>query len=270
VRGTDGAFLGNGNTAGVTVTTQFDTPTTAFQDGHYTLSIAGVDSRTDGMLFAVGAENSSGNSGNVVPVGKLPDGSGWDIRIQDQGENFPATEQADWSFVYIPYRGTKNLVAAGEIGLSPRNNSFGIPSGVEVLASVGTFTASLVDIGNEAVNADIIPPSSGSDGDMDAGRVLITIPGKDDTTGMLLVGVSKYASTTVSGADDNMLTWEYVPSLGGFLVESYDLTGAALQNSDFYFAYFDYANPLQIPEPSTIALALVAGLGLVGLARRRK
>ena len=75
-------------------------------------------------------ENSS--SGNVVPVGILADGSGWDIRINDQGGNYPATEQADWSFVYVPYI-AGNLVAAGNLGLSPRNNSTGPPDGIERL-----------------------------------------------------------------------------------------------------------------------------------------
>jgi hypothetical protein len=82
-----------------------------------------------------------------------------------------------------------------------------------------------------------------------------------------MVGVSKYASTTVSGADDNFLTYEFNPSLGGFLVETYDLSGANLQNSDIYFAYFDYAAPLEIPEPGVFALTLC---GAIALQSRRK
>ena len=261
VRGADGALLA-GNGTGVTITPQFDA---TFGNGHYTLSIAGKDSRTDGMLFAVGAENAS--SGNVVPVGVLPDGSGWDIRINDQGGNFPATEQADWSFAYVDYS-SWNLVAAGRLSLAPINNSSAPPTSVDVLSGKGTFTAGLVDIGSSAANGSIIPPSAGPDGLTDAGRILITIPGKDDTTGIMMVGVSKYASTTVSGADDNMLTYEYNTALGGFLVETYDLNGANLQNSDIYFAYFDYANPIMVPEPTTWSLGALAVLA-IGLARRR-
>jgi hypothetical protein len=138
-----------------------------------------------------------------------------------------------------------------------------------VLTGKGTFTAGLVDIGNSTTSAAIIPPSAGPDGLNDAGRILITIPGKDDTTGILMVGVSKYASTTTaSGADDNMLTYEYNTALGGFLVETYDLTGANLQNSDIYFAYFDYANPIMVPEPTSLSLGALAALAF-SLARRR-
>ena len=237
VNGTDGTFLA-GNTSGVTVTTQFNA---TFGNGHYELSINGIDSRRDGMLFAVGAEDS--NSGNVIPVGILPDGSGWNIRVNDQGNNFPATEQADWSFVYVPYD-SRNLVAAGELQLVSAELD-----GIATVNGVGTFTASRVDLG---VNGAIAPPT-GADGLADAGRFLITIPGKTDATGMLMIGTSAYASAGGnSGADDNLTVWEYNAGLGGFLVESYDLTGASLQNSDIYFAYYDYAAPIEAPPVLTI------------------
>jgi hypothetical protein len=261
VRGSDGALLA-GNGTGVTITPQFDA---TFGNGHYTLSISGVDSRSSGMLFAVGGTNTS--SANVVPVGVLPDGTGWDVRVQDQGGNFPGTEQANWSFVYLPFAAA-NLTAGGRLSLAPTDNSTGPPTSVDVLSGVGSFSASLVDIGNSTSNAAIIPPAGGSDGLLDAGRILITIPGKDDTTGHLMIGVSKYASTTVSGADDNFLTYEYNAALGGFLVETYDLAGANLQNSDIYFAHFDYAAPLQIPEPGVFALTLCGAVAFQSRRRR--
>ena len=43
INGTDGSAFA-GNMTGVTVTTQFGTPLSTFGNGHYTLSIAGVDS----------------------------------------------------------------------------------------------------------------------------------------------------------------------------------------------------------------------------------
>ena len=58
IKGTDGTFLA-GNSAGVTVTTQFNTPDATFGTGHYTLSIAGINSTGNGMLFAMSEENSS-------------------------------------------------------------------------------------------------------------------------------------------------------------------------------------------------------------------
>jgi hypothetical protein len=256
IKGSDGTFLA-GNSAGVTVTTQFGTPDATFGNGHYKLSIAGVDSRAHGMLYAVSEEDS--NSGNVVPVGVLPDGSGWDVRVNDQNGNFPATEQADWSFVYIPYNAA-NMIAAGNLRRTG--------STLDVLTALGTFSASAVDLGP---NAGGISPPGTPDGTNDLGRFLITIPGKDDTTGYLLVGVSAYASAGgFSGADDNFLAWEYMPSLGGFLVDSMDLTGATLQNSDIYFAYFDYANPiLPTPEPGAASLALMGAVAF-SIGRRKR
>jgi hypothetical protein len=214
-------------------------------------------------------------SGNVVPVGVLADGSGWDVRINDQNNNFPATEQADWSFVYVPYN-AQNMVAAGNLGMSPRNNSTGVPTGIDVFNAFGTFTASLVNYGNEATNGSIIPPPVGTDTDLDTGRFLITIPGKTDQTGYLMVGVSKLATTGTEpnlniAADDNMLTWEYIAELGGFVVETMDLTGANLQNSDIYFAYFDYDNPITpVPEPGLLCIAAICLIGLAGQRRRTR
>lgn len=257
IKGSDGSFLA-GNSAGVTVTTQFSTPDATFGNGHYRLSIAGADSRKDGMLYAMSEEDS--NSGNVVPVGVLPDGSGWDVRINDQNANFPGTEQADWSFVYIPYNAA-NMIAAGNLRRTGTT--------AEVLTALGTFNVSAVDLGP---NTGGISPPGTSDGTNDLGRFLITIPGKNDTTGTLLVGVSAYASAGgFSGADDNFLAWEYMPSLGGFLVDSMDLTGATLQNSDIYFAYFDYANPiLPTPEPGAAWLAVMAAVAISGGVRRQR
>lgn len=203
VMGTDGTFLA-GNTSGVTITTQFGIPDISFNFGHYKLSISGVNARTDGMLFAQGEVNSS--SGNVVPVGILPDESGWDVRINDQGGNFPNTEQANWSFVYVPYD-AQNLVAGGNLGIDDATSVF-------VRQSVGTFTAARVDLGD---NTTSIAPPGAPDGLADSGRFLITIPGATDMTGYLMVGVSKNATAGgFSGADDNFLTWEYNATLGGF------------------------------------------------------
>jgi hypothetical protein len=132
VSGTSSFNILAGNTANVTITHPTDAN---FLFGHYTLSIAGVNAFSDGMLFAQGTENSS--SGNVVPVGILPDNSGWDIRVNDEGDGFPTTTEAPWSFVYVPYN-AHNLIAGGNLGIDDA-------SSVVVRTSVGSFTAERVD-----------------------------------------------------------------------------------------------------------------------------
>ena len=61
---------------------------------------------------------------------------------------------------------------------------------LNVFRSLGAFTVSMVDLGN---NGTITPPTM-PDGSNDTGRILITIPDKTDQTGYLIVGVSKLAS----------------------------------------------------------------------------
>ena len=68
--------------------------------GRYTVDL-GVDSRNDGLLFAI----ANNNDNITVQTGPFADGNGWDIRVEDNATNHAATgEDREWSFVYLAVR----------------------------------------------------------------------------------------------------------------------------------------------------------------------
>ena len=90
------------------------------------------------------------------------------------------------------------------------------------------------------------------------GRYAITIPGKSEATGMLLLQNSGYLSSQPSGytnvADTSFLSYEYggtnTPA-NAFIVESRYInpTGPStpLRDAEFSFVYIDFQNPVAPP-----------------------
>ncbi len=184
--------------------------------GRYTLDLD-ADSRTDGLLFAIGNNNSN----RIVNTGVLADGSGWDLRIQNNTATFAATgtdSTADFSFLYIPMD-AENLIGGRYDGIA--NTS---------LSAVGDFTMERLA----------------------TGQYRLTIPGQSPDTGMLIVSTSY--ETTASGItapDDNILTYES-DGMGHFLINSLDLSGGtalSLQNSQFVWAFISFDNPVTMEQP---------------------
>jgi len=92
-----------------------------FYGGLGILSLPGVDSQGDGMLFTIGnAEGDSGRRGPSANNAALPDGTGWYVAVRDI-ENSKADPTvyasgdggatASFSFLYVPYN-ADNLVGA--------------------------------------------------------------------------------------------------------------------------------------------------------------
>lgn len=226
--GLSGAKLA-GNLDRVTVT--HDAVSASFD-----LTIDGVDSTSDGLLFVIDANNQ--NSANYAT--SMIEGSGWEVRVWDQGADFPTSGNADFSFVYVPYA-APNLIA-GHI------NDDATP-----ITSVGSFTVSpLANIGEYLLQ---FPDGEGGF--------------YDNTDGVLMLSVSKPATrdNLPLAPDDNFLVYEYSAANNGFTVASHDLPNASDQTTQWYFAFLRYDAAVTVPEPSTVALA-AAGFVFAALARR--
>ena len=188
--------------------------------GRHTLDL-GVNSETDGMLFTVGGENED----NIVPTGVLAGGSGWDIRVQDNGYDFAtlgnAGEDDNFSFLYLPYS-TSGLIGGRYSGISDVHYQ-----------SVGSFTMTRVL----------------------AGRYRLSIPGESPQTGMLLLTVSYVANKSgIFAPDDNVLSYE--DDVGDFIIESRDLPNLGLQDTEFVWAFIPWQ---ALDGPQYSITNLVAG-----------
>ena len=180
--------------------------------GRYRVNL-GVNSLNDGMLFVTGNNNDN----IVAQTGPLADGSGWEVRVEDNATNFGATgEDRDWSFVYLPYT-TPGLVGGHYDGLSNAH-----------LASAGEFTMNRLG----------------------TGQYELSLPGQTPEDGMLILSVAHRATAmSVTGPDDNVLVYEPGPN-GAFLIESYDLPSLGLQDTKFVWAFISFENPITTAVPT--------------------
>jgi hypothetical protein len=169
--------------------------------GRYTLDL-GVDSRNDGMLFAIGG----GNGNQIVLTGVPPDGSGWDIRVQANAAGFhDAGTAKPFSFVYVPYD-TPNLTGGRYDG-----------AGGVHLRSTGKFTMARVG----------------------PGRYRLSISGQSPQTGMLLLGVSRQRTDAGRTAPDaKFLTYEAAGQ--DFVIHSHDLPSLELKDTEFVWAFVGF------------------------------
>ncbi len=184
--------------------------------------LPGVDSRNDGLLFLTPNDDNT-ERGPQANVAVAEDGSGWTVAIRSVQDNKldPATyaeaSQSEFSFLFIPY--TAGNLIGGEI-----NGATG-----DQLHSAGDFTVTRLE----------------------AGRYRLVIPGKQSADGMLILQAVGTLPTNPALVDNVTLT--YAPSPEGFVIESrYIDPGAGangydafpLRDSNFYFAWVDFTNPL--------------------------
>ncbi|WP_425396041.1 metallophosphoesterase [Aeoliella sp.] len=174
--------------------------------GRYTLDL-GVNSESDGMLFAVA--NTNGNT--IVHTGILPSGEGWDIRVHDNATDFGDTgDDKDFSFIYLPFE-TEGLIGGTYNG----NTSAEI-------SSTGTYSLTRLD----------------------TGQYELSIPNESPESGMLLLNVAGLAQKNgITAPDDNTLSYVEGQS-GTFLIESTDLPSGNLQDTTFAWAFIKFDDPI--------------------------
>ena len=203
--------------------------------------LPGVNSQTNGMLFTVANDEGNTLRGSYANNAPRADGSGWDIWVRgiEESATVPYMSQTSgdssgsFSFLYIPFD-ANNLVG----GVVRRDAT--------LKKKVGDCTVSKLA----------------------TGRYAITIPGKSEANGMLLLQNSGYLANQPAGytnvTDTSFLSYEYggtnTPA-NAFIVESryIDQSSATpvapLRDAEFSFVYIDFQNPI---TPSGTVLPVVS------------
>ncbi len=199
--------------------------------GVATITLPGVNSAADGMLFVA---PSSGDS-NTRIAAAFPTGGGWAaaVRLDEDTDatGFSLQFGDGFQFLYVPYTAT-NLIG-GHIQ--------------------GTSGSSITSAGD--ARFDVTRNS--------AGQYAVSIYEADGTTkkteddGMLMLSVA----SSMPGADDlpdrTFLSYEFDAGSGNFIVQSRELLSIfgsddlfgndfELRDSNFYFAWVDFENPLSL------------------------
>ncbi len=191
--------------------------------GLATLSLPGVHSLTNGMVFTTSNHEGNDNRGALVTAAPKADGSGWVIAIRPDDddlspESYATADRSQFAFLYVPYD------AARLVGGHIRGTTG------EKLKAVGEFSVTRLA----------------------AGRYALELPGKIATGGMLLLQNAGYLASNPALADDASLTYEYAE--GRFIVESRTVVASGafdtfpLRDTDFYVTWVDFTQPLA-PTP---------------------
>jgi len=212
-------------------------------DGLALLNLAGVNSQTDGMLFTVGNDEAGGLRGPSANNAALPNGQGWYVAVRDiqTSVGSPTTYATDggsdagssFSFIYIPWT-ADNLVAGHIRGTNGAT-----------INGAGTYTLTRTSVGHYQ----------------------LSIPGKTDTNGMLMLLNSGYLNPQPAGmsnvVDNSFLSYEYggtnVPN-NVFMINavaiSPDDSSVVFADADFNFVWVDFTNPLAPPGTTPPVLSI--------------
>lgn len=207
------------------------------------VKLDGVNSATDGMLFV--APTNGNNLTNIAASFPNPDG-GWTVTVREDedsdvtGYSYLASNENGFQFLYIPYT-AHNLIG----GYVDGSNGSMIHAAGESLFDLGRNSAGEYELS-----------VFGADGE--------TKLGEED--GMLVLSVSKEMEGAAGYADRSFLSYEYDAESGNFVIQSRQVTATnspqsenqfgdllGLTDSDFYFAWVDFTNPLAPLPPSGVA-----------------
>jgi hypothetical protein len=199
------------------------------------VTLPGVNSATDGMLFVAPA-----NGGSQTRIAAaFPNGSGgWTTTVRfDEDDDITGqtflNSGNEFQFLYIPYTAA-NLI------------------GGHVEGSNGSLISSADD-----EHFDIVRTS--------AGQYSLTVfeangvTKKDESDGMLMLSVASNMPGAPTLADRTFLSYQFDAGSGNFVIQSRELLSTAsatpddafgndfqLRDSDFYFTWVDFANPLSL------------------------
>lgn len=215
--------------------------TNGVYDGLAVLRLPGVNSLADGMLFTVGNDENNSLRGPSANNAALPDGSGWWVAVRDidTSKTDPTIYATDggsdcgssFSFLFVPWT-SANLIGGHIRG-----------SDGSTIKGAGSYTMTRLSTGHYA----------------------LTIPGKTDTNGMLMLLNTGYLTQQPSGmsnvVDNSFLSYDYggtnSPSTA-FVINSYyiDASGGGegvvkFRDADFNFVWVDFSNPLKPPGAGT-------------------
>jgi hypothetical protein len=194
--------------------------------GLASLTLPGVNSLEDGMVFTLSNHEGNDNRGALTTAAPKADGTGWMVAIRQDDEvldpnDYQAADRAQFQFLYIPYSAHK-LIGAHIRGATGTT-----------IHGAGTFTLTRLALG----------------------RYGLTIAGRTGSSGMLLLGNAGYLSAGVP--DDSALSYEF--SNGQFIIEARHVEAGAesdltpLRDTDFYFAWVDFQEPLSPAAPAAKA-----------------
>ena len=177
-----------------------------------------VNAQTDGMLFTHSIEPRLSSVARITAADPLPDGSGWEVMIRPDTEldhTFAEELGLSFCFLYVPYA-SEHLIGGHVRG-----------SDANVLNGRGHFTVERLGVG----------------------RYSLSIPDKSPTAGMILLGAAGRLARRSDIVGRNFLSYQPVEQ-NKFVVESrYHDEGDEhpLEDTDFYFAWIDFAQPLAPP-----------------------
>jgi hypothetical protein len=213
-----------------------DPSTVAWSGGTANITLPGVNSANDGMLFVA---PSDGNSQTRIAAA-FPNGSGgWsaNVRLDEDADvtgNSILTAGNGFQFLYVPYT-AKNLIG----GLVAGGTGAPIKSAGDALfdvtrTSAGEYSLSVYE----------------ADG----------VTKKDENDGMIMLSVADDMAGAPGLADRTFLSYQYNSGSGNFVIQSRELLsigGATpddvfgndfnLRDSNFYFTWVDFTNPLSLP-----------------------
>jgi hypothetical protein len=215
-----------------------DTSAVNWNGGIATVQLPGVNSATDGMLFV--APTNGGNGTDIAAA--LPKNGGWEVVVRED-ENAELSGQVfnignnSFQFLYVPYTAT-NLIggmidgSAGAVLQGAGQSRFNLTRN-----AAGEYAVSVLD-------------ASGQNK-------------LDENDGMLILSVAGSIPTDATLPDRAFLSYEYDAQSGDFIVQSRAVAGIgspnsenqfgddlALRDTDFYFAWVDFTNPVTLAAPS--------------------